>query len=166
VALMLALLLVGGVCLLGAALLFLLSRSRTAESVVYTDAPSISAPLLVSGTHGLKGKPDAVYRLSGAYIPVERKSRPTPKRPYESEVIQAAVYGLLVEEFYGSPPPFLRLEYSDGTIDVPFTASLRADVLANAAALREARGTLPGRSHQVRAKCAGCVQRGNCGQAL
>ena len=163
---MLALLLIGGICLFGAALLFLLSRSPTAEVVVYSDAPSVSAPLLVSEKHGLKGKPDAVYRLSGAYIPVERKSRPAPKRPYESELIQAAVYGLLVEEHYGTMPPFLRLEYSDGVIDVPFTASLRADVLAYAAALRLARGTLPGRSHQVRAKCAGCVQRVNCGQAL
>jgi predicted RecB family nuclease len=163
---MLPLLVLSGICLLGAALLFLLGRSRTPEDVVYTDAPSVSAPLLVSETHGLKGKPDAVYRLSGAYIPVERKSRPAPKRPYESEMIQAAVYGLLVEEHYGHAPPFLRLEYSDGTIDVPFTASLRADVLAYAAVLRQARGTLPGRSHQIRAKCAGCVQRGNCGQAL
>lgn len=165
---MLLLLLISVLCLAVAALLlFLGRRSQPAEELVYTDAPGLSGPVLISVRHGLKGKPDAIYRLeSGEYIPVERKSRPAPKQPYESDVIQAAVYGLLIEEHYGAAPPFLRLEYSDRIIDVPFDACLRAAVLDYASELRQARGTLPVRSHQIRAKCVGCVQRVNCGEAL
>lgn len=125
------------------------------------------APLLVSTAHGIKGKPDAILRLkSGAHIPVERKSRRAPTQPYDSDVIQAAAYGLLVEEKFGSAPPFLRIDYSDRSIDVPFTAGLRAAVLRYAAELRNARGSMPDRSHGIRAKCTGCAQRNHCGQVL
>ena len=146
----------------------LLVNSRNSQSkLVYTDLPSAPGEVLVSFRYGLKGKPDTILRLdSGAYIPIERKSRRAPKQPYESDVIQAGAYGLLIEECYGSAPSFLRIEYQDRSIDVPFTSELRDSVIAYAHALRTSRGRLPDRSHNVRAKCVHCVQRVNCNQGL
>jgi CRISPR-associated exonuclease Cas4 len=155
-------------CAAVALLLFALSRiGRRRYEVIYCDAPAAPAQALVSRLYGIKGRPDSILRLdSGAYIPVERKSRPAPLQPYQGELIQVAAYGLLVEETYGSAPPYLRIEYSDRAVDIPFTDDLRRWVTNVAAEVRRARGTLPARSHTQRAKCRGCVQRENCTEAL
>ena len=125
--------------------------------------------MLVSHRYGLKGKPDAlVCTDSGHLIPVERKkTRAQRSRPYDGDLMQAAVYCILVEEKSGRTPPFMRIQYADRCFDEPYTPALKAWVLETAARLRQARRQNDcHRSHRIAAKCRNCGQRGNCGEAL
>jgi len=118
------------------AAVFLLVRSRDQRRIgglpqgdlVYSDNVAGDYPVLVSHRYGLKGKPDALVRLeSGHLIPIERKKTRSPRRrPYDGDLIQAAVYCMLVEEESGRTPPFMRIQYSDRWFDEPFTPELKA----------------------------------------
>ena len=117
----------------------------------------------------LKARADALVRLdSGDLIPVERKKTLAPRRgPYDANLIQEAVYCILVEEESGRTPPFMRIQYADRWFDEPYTPELKTWVLENSARLRQARrqNDCP-RSHRIAAKCRNCGQRGNCAEAL
>jgi predicted RecB family nuclease len=123
----------------------------------------------MSHRSGLKGTPDALVRLnSGHLIPVKRKKAPAPRRgPYDGDLIQAAVYCILVEEESGRTPPFMRIQYADKWFDEPYAPELKAWVLGTAAHLREARrqGDCH-RSRRIAAKCRNCGQKPNCAEAL
>jgi CRISPR-associated exonuclease Cas4 len=115
-----------------ALILLLVNRRHRAQGglptgeLVYSDAAAEDTPVLVSYRYGLKGKPDALVRISsGDVIPVERKKSRAPKRPYDGDLIQAAAYCLLVEEHYGRTPPFMRIQYSDRWFDQPYTGAHR-----------------------------------------
>ena len=161
--------------LFAAALMLLLIHRRhrvrgglpTGE-LVYSDAAAQDVPVLISERYGLKGKRDAFVRIpSGEVIPVERKKSRAPKRPYEGDLIQATAYCMLVEENYGRTPPFMRIQYSDGCFDEPYTAERKQWVLRTCGQIRQARrlGTA-NRSHRMPGKCRACGQRPNCDQAL
>jgi CRISPR-associated exonuclease Cas4 len=137
--------------------------------LVYNDNVAGDCPVLVSRRYGLKGKPDAVVRTeSGDLIPVERKKTLAPRRgPYDGDLIQTAVYCILVEEESGMAPPFMRIQYADKWFDEPFTAEMKRWVLETCARLRQARRlNACHRSHRIAAKCRNCGQRPNCSQAL
>lgn len=138
--------------------------------LAYSDNVAGACPVLVSRRYGLKGKPDALVRLNtGDLIPVERKKTLAPRRrgPYDGDLIQAAVYCILVEEESGRTPPFMRIQYADRWFDEPYTPELKTWVLEISARLRQARrqNDCP-RSHRIAAKCRNCGQRGNCAEAL
>jgi len=136
--------------------------------VVSADNTAEECPVLASHRYGLKGKLDALVRTpDGALIPVERKNTRAPRRPYDGDVIQAAAYCVLVEENYQQTPPFMRIQYADRWFDEPFTDQHRQWVMQISARLRAARKAgVCNRSHRIQAKCRGCGQRQNCGQAL
>jgi CRISPR-associated exonuclease Cas4 len=137
--------------------------------LVYSDNIAGGCPLLVSHRYGLKGKPDALVRTdSGELIPIERKKTLAPRRgPYEGDLMQGAVYCILVEEASGRTPRFMRIQYADRWFDEPFTPELRAWVLESCARLRQARRQQDcHRSHRIAAKCRNCAQRDNCREAL
>jgi CRISPR-associated exonuclease Cas4 len=125
-------------------------------------------PVLVSTRYGLKGRPDAVIRTTdGLFVPVERKHSRAPRRPHDSDIIQAAAYCLLIEEHYGQTPPFMRIDYDGTWFDVPFTPNQRDWVVRVSARLRAVRThDTCRRSHNAPAKCRHCAQRPNCDQAL
>ena len=159
------------------AAVYLLSRARDQRRIgglpdgelVYSDDIAGDCSVLMSHRYGLKGKPDALVRLeSGHLIPVERKKTLAPHRgPYDGDLIQAAVYCILVEEESGRAPPFMRIQYADRWFDEPYTPELKAWVLESCLRLREARRQKDcHRSHRIAAKCRNCGQRGNCGEAL
>jgi len=159
------------------AAVFLLTRAREQRRIgglpdgalVYSDNAAGECPVLVSHRHGLKGKPDALVRTeSGHLIPVERKKTRAPRRgPYDGDLIQGAVYCILVEEETGRTPPFMRIQYADRWFDEPYTPEVKAWVLETAGRLRQARRQNNcHRSHRIAAKCRNCGQRGNCGEAL
>jgi hypothetical protein len=112
---------------LAAAAILLLIHRRQRElgglpsgELVYSDVAAQDVPVLISLRYGLKGKPDALVRIpSGEVIPVERKKSRAPKRPYESDLIQAIAYCVLVEENCGRTPPFMRIQYADACFDEP-----------------------------------------------
>ncbi len=156
---------------------YLLVRARDQRRIgglpdgklVYSDNAGGECPVLVSRRHGLKGKPDALVRIeSGHLIPIERKKTRAPRRgPYDGDLIQGAVYCILVEEETRWTPPFLRIQYADRWFDEPFTPELKAWVLETVARLRQARRQNDcHRSHRIAAKCRNCGQRGNCREAL
>jgi hypothetical protein len=98
---------------------------------------------------------------------LERKTRRSPRQPFDGDLVQAATYCLLVEENYGRTPPVMRIQYADREFDVPFTPWHREWVLQMSERLRTARRTdVCNRSHRVPAKCRSCGQRQNCDQAL
>ena len=124
-------------------------------------------PVLFSTRYGLKGKPDAILRTPNGLAPIERKHSRAPRRPHDSDVIQAAAYCLLIEDNYGETPLFMRIHYADTWFDVPFTDKHRQWVLQVSERLRAARTKDNcGRSHSMPAKCRSCAQRPNCNQAL
>ena len=123
---------------------------------------------LRSRRYGLVGRPDYLVKTrAGAEIfvvPVEVKSRARPRRPYSSHVLQLATYCLLVEENYGSAPPYGILHYADDTMRIPYTDELRSRVLETADAIRRARGAPDvRRSHRQSSRCAACGYRAACG---
>ncbi|HEY7208805.1 MAG TPA: hypothetical protein VH477_00920 [Bryobacteraceae bacterium] len=154
-------------------LLFTYRRQRgrgglPSGELIYSDAATEAVRVLISERYGLKGKPDALVRISsGEVIPVERKKTRAPKRPYEGDLIQAAAYCVLVEENYGRIPPFMRIQYADACFDEPYTAEWKQAVLRTSEQVRQARRIgVANRSHRMPGKCRRCGQRPNCDQAL
>ena len=163
------------VSLAAALVLFVLHRRNRslgglpAGELLAADNEEQECAVLISHRFGLKGKPDALVRtISGAIIPVERKRSSAPPRgPYDSDLIQAVVYGMLVEDEYGQPPPFVRIQYSNRWFDEAYTPERKQWVLRVSPRLRVARRASDcDRSHRMPAKCRNCGQKDNCGQAL
>jgi CRISPR-associated exonuclease Cas4 len=173
-AVVLALLLAGGL-----GLLWWSSRTRQATglpagTVVYSDTGKEEAVLqpLVSHRFGLIGKPDylveAVVRGHRQVVPLEVKSRRRPAVEDPGHILQLAAYCLLVEDKYGARPPYGYLRYADATIQVPYTNELRNAVLTAMQAMRKARtATDVVRSHEDADRCRRCGYLTSCGpQAL
>jgi len=159
--------------------LFWLSR-RTHEAtglpvgeVIYSDTgaeEAVESPM-ISRRYGLVGRPDYLIhtKVNGqkVTIPVEVKSRKRPPVIFENHTMQLAVYCLLVEEKFGSTPPYGLLRYADATFEVPFSDKLRYQVLESADALRRARqSTEVHRHHQEAERCFGCGYRHACGEEV
>lgn len=152
-------------------------RSRSglpAGEVVYSDMGGwqrVEAPL-ISRQHGLIGKPDYLVQVREQgrqrIVPVEVKSRRRPPAPLEGHLLQLAAYCLLVEEHFGSTPPYGLLRYADATLKIPFTTALRQQTLAAAAAIRGAQQAPDvARNHAEPARCHACGYQQACGsQAL
>ena len=140
----------------------LLARRRDLRfgSLLAIDA---GAPVVLrSSRYRLAGRPDALRRLpDGRVVPVELKSRATPRRgPPRSHLVQLAAYCLLVEETTGAPPPFGVLRYSDGgEFRVGWNRVARDELLALRA---EIDCPYDGRATPSRSKCAGCAWREVC----
>ncbi|MCY4115739.1 MAG: CRISPR-associated protein Cas4 [Caldilineaceae bacterium] len=161
--------------LLGGLLLWLgrVQRRRSglpAGELLYRDVGTWQATErpLRSRRYGLVGRPDYLMQTrEGAdvfVVPVEVKSRARPRRPYTSHVLQLATYCLLVEENFGSAPPYGVLRYADDTLRIPYTDELRGRVLETADAIRQARGASDvRRSHRQSSRCAACGYRAACG---
>jgi CRISPR-associated exonuclease Cas4 len=140
----------------------LLARRRDLRwgSLVAIDA---GAPaVLRSSRYRLSGRPDVLRRLpDGRVVPVELKSRATPRRgPSRSHQAQVAAYCLLVEEATGVAPPFGVLRYSDGReFRVPWGPGPRHALLALRFAIDR---PYEGEATPSPAKCAGCAWRSVC----
>ena len=137
--------------------------------VLYSDTGTwkrLEQPLF-SARHQLIGRPDYLVEESGHVIPVEVKSTPRPWVPYSSHRLQLAAYCLLVEDTYGSAPPYGVLKYRDGTVTVNYVPALREELLATLEAMRRDYGArqVP-RSHKSPARCQACAFRSRCEEAL
>ncbi|MGD1995543.1 MAG: PD-(D/E)XK nuclease family protein [Anaerolineae bacterium] len=160
--------------LLGLVLLWLARQSRARTGlpegrVVAADVGTwrrLDRPLF-SRRHRLTGRPDYVVADGSDLIPVEVKSARAPARPYDSHVLQLAVYCLLVGETSGRRPPYGLLHYADRTFEIPYTRGLEAEMLAALRAMRD--GLAAGdasRSHDNPRRCAACGYHGRCDQVL
>lgn len=138
--------------------------------VVYDDASGASGDVLISHRYGLSGKPD--YLLddeSGGLIPVEVKSGAAPRtgKPYDSHLMQLAVYFLLVEDTLQKPTPYGLIRYRDRTLRVANTGKLREELLDLLGRMRESlRHGAAQRNHSQARRCAGCSVAEACDERL
>ena len=164
--------------LIAALVLFALAHAQRKRAgmpprarVVYADTGAwkkVERPLF-SRRYALAGKPDYVLEDRGATIPVEVKPHRTAPVPRESDVMQLAAYGLLVEETSGRDRavPYGLLKYRNAVFQVDLTDELRAELFDLLDALRldsDARDIA--RSHAEPRRCRACGYRAECGQAL
>ncbi len=139
--------------------------------IVYADTGAweqVAKPLF-SKKYLLAGKPDYLVEENGALIPVEVKPNRVAPAPVESDVMQLAAYGLLVEENYAErrAPRYGLLKYRDAVFRVELTDALRRDLLALMQTLRrDATARDVPRDHAQPRKCRACGYREACGQAL
>ncbi len=70
---------------------------------------------------------DALVRTkAGTVIPVEHKRRIAPPRdPYDTDLIPAIACGMLVEDRYGQPPPYVRIQYANRWFDELYTGTAK-----------------------------------------
>ncbi|MDP9313183.1 MAG: Dna2/Cas4 domain-containing protein [Chloroflexota bacterium] len=112
---------------------------------------------LMSYRYGLVGKPDYLLETRAGLIPVELKPSRRAKTPYAGDLMQLAAYCLLVEDATQQAPPYGLLRYATHTFRMPYTAAVRADLLALLDELRQDRNADEvARSHQQAARCRGC----------
>ena len=165
--------------LVGAVAILAIARRQRADTglpigarVVYADTGAwekIEQPLF-SRRYGLAGKPDYIVEQNGAIVPVEVKPNRRASSPRESDVMQLAAYGLLIEETLGkdrTAPAYGLLKYRDAVFQVDFTDELRARLLDLMEQMRgdfDARDEPP--SHDQPARCGACGYRGECGQVV
>ncbi len=112
---------------------------------------------LMSYRYGLVGKPDYLLETRAGLIPVELKPSRRAKTPYAGDLMQLAAYCLLVEDATQQAPPYGLLRYATHTFRMPYTAAVRAHLLALLDELRQDRDADEvARSHQQAARCRGC----------
>jgi len=130
-------------------------------------ADSGKAPLLRAKHVPLQGRPDYVVEKEGAFIPVEVKSGKTPRRPYDSHVMQLAAYCFLVQEHYGARPPYGVLAYPDQQFEIRYTSKLEDDMLRYMLRIELAQRTgNVHRDHENPRRCSGCSRREGCPERL
>jgi CRISPR/Cas system-associated exonuclease Cas4 (RecB family) len=153
---------------LGATVLivWLFLRRRVAVlpgDVVYRDTPD--TPTLKASRYRLAGRPDYVTQEQGGLVPVEVKSRNCGQRgPYDGERAQVLAYCLLVEEVLGGPVQHGLLQYRDQSVQVPFGAKERHEIIALLAEMEATREAH--RSHRQVGRCKSCGFQSRCGEAL
>jgi CRISPR-associated exonuclease Cas4 len=140
---------------------------RRREDLRYGERPVVDlrahpGPVLRSEQWRLSGRPDEIVeRPDGGRVPVELKSRTTPRGgPPLSHRAQVAAYCLLIEESTGRAPPFGVIRYSDGrSFEVPWDARTREWLWRLRAELdRE----YDGRANPSAARCGACRWREIC----
>jgi CRISPR-associated exonuclease Cas4 len=142
--------------------------------LIYTDTRGWGAleEPLYDAELGLTGKPDYLIEKGERIIPVEVKTSSPPEAPYDSHVYQVAAYCLLVQQVYGSRPPYGIIHYTGAsqkprTFVVDYTAEMEQSIrdLIGEIRRREKQKEIP-RSHQVAKRCTSCGYRSVCDQRL
>ena len=137
-------------------------QQRRAGRLLLADLPYQPGMLLRSERFRLSGRPDELRELpDGRWVPVELKSRTTPRTgPTASHQIQLAAYCLLVEETTGRSPPFGLLRYGDGgEFRIEWTATLRHELLT---VRHELAAPYDGRARPSPGRCSRCAWRAAC----
>jgi CRISPR-associated protein Cas4 len=149
---------------------------HVAGVVVAVDSPEVArssdgtigqVSRMTSHRYGLSGRPDELRRSrDGRIVPVEIKSSRPPSgggSSYPSHLVQLYVYCLLVEEKYGTPPPYGLLIYGDGVArEVPWTGEARASVLSW---VEQMQRPYDGVASPSPGKCHRCRHRDICDRA-
>jgi CRISPR-associated exonuclease Cas4 len=163
-------------------LLTLLRRRRRGRGIAFpelegariiaSDTGAVPARLLRDSRLGLYGKPDyLVAKGTGSdqlVVPIEIKPARRAARLYESDEAQLGAYLLLTRAVYADrAADFGFVRYASGTFRVELTTNLERRIAEVAAAIRRGRqAPVVHRSHNVRARCAGCAMRPNCDESL
>ena len=123
---------------------------------------------LRSPRYGLVGKPDYLIEAHEGLVPVEIKSRKSPRSaPTASDVAQLTTYCVLVEDVIGTAPPHGIVEYTNRYWRIEYTPRARRAVLQVVNDIREspAWGSIH-RSHNQAARCRACGFRNVCDERI
>ena len=123
---------------------------------------------LMSLRHGLVGKPDYLIETRQGFVPVEIKSRNSPRTgPSDSDLAQLTAYCVLVEEVTGTAPPHGIVEYTDRYWRFEYTPRARRGVLRVVNDIRESQecGSIH-RNHNQPARCRACGFRNVCEERM
>jgi len=142
--------------------------------LIYTDTRSWGAleEPLYDPELGLVGKPDYLVEKGEQVIPVEVKTGGPPDAPYDSHLYQLAAYCLLVQQVYGTRPPYGILHYSDNshttrTFKVDYTLAMEQSIRQLIYEMRQQEKRKDvARSHDSPNRCASCGFRSICDQRL
>jgi len=120
-----------------------------------------------SVTLGLSGSPDYIIKLGENIIPVEEKKGRTPRGPLFSHILQIAAYCALIEEAYGTPPPYGLLKYPEHEHEIEYNDDLRKMLTEKLEEMRRAiRTGEVHRDHERPGKCRYCSRREGCPEKL
>lgn len=135
--------------------------------IEYIDDQSLRPKVFESEKYGLRGRPDFVVLEGDNHIPVEVKTGRVPQGPLFSHILQVAAYCLLLEEEYGSPPPFGILRYGNVQHQIDYEPDLREMLLKKLQEIRKAAesGEVH-RNHNRPGKCRNCSRRDICPERL
>ena len=117
---------------------------------------------------GLVGKPDYLIETRHGFVPVEIKSRNSPRAgPSDSDLAQLTAYCVLVQDVVGSAPPQGIIEYADRCWRIKYTPQAGREVLQIVNDIRESQewGSIH-RSHNQPARCRACGFRNVCEERL
>jgi len=167
-------------CFILALALYFVSDKRQKSSglpggrLIYTDTRhwgKLEEPLY-DRELGLTGKPDYLVENGKQIIPVEVKTSRLPDAPYDSHLYQLAAYCLLVQQVYGTRPPYGFLHYSDSTqrtrtFKVDYTEAMEQSVREIIREMRQQEKRQDvARSHESIKRCASCGFRSLCDHRL
>jgi hypothetical protein len=145
---------------------------RGGATVVASDTGAGASVLLSDPALGLRGRPDYLLEEEAGrariLVPLEIKPTRRSQRLYESDAVQVGAYVIAVRAMFGSrAADFGYVRYSERSFRVLLTEHLERRVHDIVARIRLGR-TLPRvrRTHNVRARCAGCAMRARCDEAL
>jgi CRISPR-associated exonuclease Cas4 len=119
----------------------------------------------------ISGRPDAIIEVDGKAIPVELKTGKVPQGPYFSHILQLGAYGLLMEEEYGTLPPYGLIKYGPKGEEKEFKVEMDKRLMFTLAGkIGEMRLSLESgeahRNHNRPGKCTNCSRRKNCPESL
>ncbi len=124
---------------------------------------------LIDPQSKLTGQADSLLRIieTQEIAPVRVVNEATPEAISEGLRVEILALCLLVEQSYGSPPPYGVLRFTDQDVTLAWDAAMRAELQDLIQALRADEGSsdVP-RSHDDEAICAACPVRDVCDQRL
>ena len=119
-----------------------------------------------SDKYGIRGKPDYIIKIDDDHIPVEEKSSDlmSPTFPH---VIQVTAYCMLVEDEYGTAPPYGILKYKNAEFKIPYEERWKKLVLQfREKMLKDIERGETHRNHNNKRKCNNCVRKEYCPERL
>ena len=142
--------------------------------VRYADSlePSKKKPkLFKSRSLRISGRPDAILEKDDALIPVEIKTGKIPQGPYFSHILQLGAYGVLLQEEYGSLPPYGLIKYGPKGEEKEFRVDLDQRLMDT---LKDKVGEMRKamvsgdvhRNHNRFGKCQYCSRQKNCPESM
>jgi len=121
---------------------------------------------ITSERYGIRGTPDYVIKIDDDHIPVEEKSSDVT-HPLFHHVIQVTAYCMLVEDRYGSPPPYGILEYKNARFKIPYEERWKKIVLEmREQMIRDIKRGKAHRNHNNIKKCRRCHYREECPESM
>ena len=123
---------------------------------------------LVSLRYGLAGKPDYLVETTEGLVPVELKSRDSPRYgPYASDTSQLTAYCVLVEAATGVTPPYGIIQYANRSWRIKYTPHARKQVLLVIEEMHGARHLQSvHRNHRCPGRCRACGFRETCEERI